>query len=587
MKCKACGYINKDGAKFCTSCGASLVDQAALEQDTDVLIQLAEAYTGNLAVAKQIVEENPHTIRDTAEACVKWIRAKDQTLFHDEEKSTEGEPTLDSFTNTEAALRDLTYEERITVLMHCLEKMSVSEIAKILQESEDHVLYYLQSAYRKNNPQQVQIPVNQPQEKKKAARKKRPVRKKIKEKDSDSKLISHLSNHTKILVAVIFALIAGTFWGVKKYANDEYNRGVALLEEQKYDDAIEPLLNAKRYGGSEDAGLKLGDVYYDQGNYDEAQKEYESCKTDQAGVKEALIRTYEKQADACIEKSNYGDAADFLQKQYDLDEDEHTNLRLQAVQNNGSYTADNGNVYNAWGDPTKLVAKKNGQTIYQMDLEYNDDRTLKNMKEYVSEYSSKVTYNQLGTSDEVEASWYMQTGNMISYSVQAVTNDENNHPTLITVTTPTSVKKTNYTYTYDQDQIQKAVIKSTSGTVTAVYHYDGSVLTDIQYSDDSSTTFTYDRDGKLIHETTVKENGDILKDTTYEYNEDGSLKEKVVRDNETDSTLPQLTYQDITYTYTSTGALDSLTIQGKNGEIARGYYIVNTGWVILYQTSGN
>lgn len=582
MKCKACGYNNKEGAKFCTSCGAPLAGPEVLEQDSAVLLQLAEAYTGILSVAKQIVADNPQNIRSISEACVAWIAAKDTTLFKDEGTSQPGDPTLDSFTNTEAALKDLDYEERIVVLMHCIEKMTPGEIAQILQLSEDKVIYYLQSAYQKNNPQQAQIPASTPQEKKKAARRRRPVRSKKQKDKEHSKLINHISNHAKIWIVVIVAVIGGTFWGVKKYAHDEYVRGKVLYDTQNYEEAEEPLLNAKRYGGSEDAGLKLGDVYYAEGNYEKALKEYEACKQEQSGVREAKIRTYEQLANASIEKNNYGDAESYLQMQYDLDEDEHTFLRLQAVQNNGSYTDENGNVYNAWGDPTKLVANKNGSKIFQIDLEYNDDRTLKNMKEYITEYSSKVTYNQFDSSKDMEASWYMQTDRSIAYAVETTVTDEKGNPTLITVTTPSSVKKTSYTYTYEQDQIQKAVIRTPSESLTAVYHYQGSVLTDIQYSDDSAVTYSYDKDGRKIHETKTKGNGDIVLDIAYEYDDQGRLIEKIVRDNTTDTALPEHTDQDRVYTYTSTGSASTMTIKGKSAEIAKGYYIENTGWIILY-----
>ena len=581
MKCNACGYVNKEGAKFCTNCGAPL--SKAPSSDTAVFVQLAEAYTGNLAVAKKIAAENPQDIHSIALASVAWIRAKDPILFQDAKDKEEGKPTLDSFTDTEKTLRDLDYEERIVVLMHCLEKQSPAAIAQILSLSESQVIYYLQCAYTKNHPSETPKTAAPVPEKKKPAKRRKTARKKPKETNNEgSKLINHLSMPTKIVVAVIIAIVAGTFFGVKKYASDEYQRGIAYLEEENYTAAMEPLLNAKRYGGSEDAGLKLGDAYYQQGDYSRALQEYQDCRSEQKGVKEALIRTYEKLADQEIAQSNYGDAKENLEKQYELDENDHTYIRLQAVDHDGSYTDDNGNVYNAWGDPTKLCAVSNGKKLYQVDLEYNDDRSLKTMKEYVSEYTSKITYNQFSSDKEVEASWLLSDGKA-AYSVQAVTKDEQGNPTLVTVTTPASVKKTSTVYTYNSDnQITSSLIKSTSGTVTGTYHYTGDTLTDIQYTDGSSTTFTYNKAGSKIHETTTKENGDILMDISYEYDDQGRIKEKVMKQPNADSILPSVENQDITYTYTSTGSCDTLTIRGSTSEIAKGYYLQNTGWIILY-----
>lgn len=582
MKCNQCGYVNKEGAKFCTSCGASLSKTPS--SDTADFVWLAEAYTGNLAVAKKIASENSQDIHSIALACVAWIHSKDATLFQDAKEKEEGIPTLDSFADMEKTLRDLDYEERIVVLMHCLEKESPDVIAQILSLKESQVIYYLQSAYIKNHPAETQKEAFPVTEKKKPVKRRKTVRRKVKDTNSEgSKLVRHLSMPTKIAVAVTIAVAAGTFFGVKKYAADEYRRGIAYLEEQNYSAAMEPLLNAKRYGGSEEAGIKLGDAYYQQEEYGRALQEYQDCRPEQKGVKEALIRTYEKLADQAVAQSNYGTAEENLEKQYELDENERTYLRLQVVQNNGSYTDDSGNVYNAWGDPTKLCAVSNGKKLYQVDLEYNEDRSLKTMKEYISDDTSKIIYNQFSSDKEVEASWMLQSDGTAAYSVQTVMSDEQGNPVLETVTTSSSVKKTITSYKYDGDsQIVSAIIKSTSTTVTGTYHYSGSVLTDIQYTDGSSTTFTYDKAGNKIHEATTKKNGDILMDLSYEYDEQGRLKEKIVKQQNTDSILPSVENQDITYTYTSTGSYDTLTIHGSTSEIAKGYYLQNTGWIILY-----
>ena len=582
MKCNQCGYVNKEGAKYCTSCGASLFKTPSI--DTVGLVRLAEAYTGSLAAAKKIASENSQDIHSIALACVAWIRSKDATLFQDAKEKEEGIPTLDSFVDMEKTLRDLDYEERIVVLMHCLEKESPATIAQILNLSESQVIYYLQTAYIKNHPAAMQKEAFPVTEKKKPVKRKKTVRRKVKDTNSEgSKLVRHLSMPTKIALAVTIAVAVGTFFGVKKYAADEYQRGVAYLEEQNYGAALEPLLNAKRYGGSEDAGVKLGDVYYQQEEYSKALQEYQDCRPEQKGVKEALIRTYEKLADQAVAQSNYGTAAENLEKQYELDENDRTHLRLQAVQNDGSYTDDSGNVYNAWGDPTKLCAVSNGKKLYQVDLEYNEDRSLKTMKEYISDDTSKIIYNQFSNDKEVEASWMLQSDGAAAYSVQAVMNDEQGNPILNTVTTPSSVKKTITSYKYDDDnQIVSTVIKNTSTTVTGTYHYSGGILTDIQYNDGSSTTFTYDKAGNKIHEATTKENGDILLDLSYEYDNHGRLKEKIIKQQDPDSILPSVENQDITYTYTSTGNYDTLTIHGRTSEIAKGYYLQNTGWIILY-----
>lgn len=582
MKCRKCGYENKEDARFCTSCGASLIEQKKEEQDQAALIELAEAYTGSLAAAKKIAAENTD-MHAVSQACIAWIRAKDTTLFQDEGTKEEGKPTLDSFKDMEKALRDLDYEERIVTLLHCVEKQKTDEIAAELSIPEDHVIYYLQQAYLKNNPPQIQISLNPPSDKKKTVKKKRQIKKKTKEKkESSSKLINHLSLSSKILIAVIAACIIGTFLGVKNYARQEYERGTALLEEQKYDEASEPLLNAKRYGGSKDAGLKLGDVYYGKADYTRALEEYEACDESIDGVKEARIRTYEKLADASIEKSNYGDAAEYLQKEYDLNSEESTLIRLQACQNDGTCTQDDGSTFNAWGDSTKLVVYNNNKKLYQLEIEYNDDRTVKVMKGSLSDTSIKVTYNQFNDSQKTEASWQMTSSSTIGYSVQAVSYDDHENPTQITVTTPLSVKKTSYTYIYDNDQIQSAVEKNTTGIIDAKYHYEDDVLKEISYSDNSVQTFTYDKAGQKIHETTAKENGDIISDVSYEYNEDGTIKEKIVKQS-ANTLLPSASDQDITYTYTDTGKPFRMTIQDQN-ETAQGYYVANMGWIILYNT---
>lgn len=585
MKCTRCGYENEDNAKFCTSCGAPLTMTA--QQDTAVLLELAEAYTGSPAQARKIVEASQKDIRSVSAACVDWIRLKDQTLFQDAAQSAEGRPTLDTITDMEKTIRDLDYEERIIVLMHCLEKMSPAEIARTLHITEDQVVYYLQCAYDKNNPPQLQASPVLPKEKKRPERKKRPVKKKEPKEQNDDgpKFLKHISMQTRIIIAVIAALIVGSFLGIKSYAHDEYLRGVAYLEEKNYDQALEPLMNAKRYGGSEDAGLKLGDLYYDQEDYQKALKEYQSCSQEKQEVKDALIRTYQKLADLSIAESNYGNAAEYLESQYELDEDEHTNIRLNAVKNNGTYTAEDGNIYNVWGDPVKLYAVKNGRKLYQVELEYNDDRTLKSMKESVSDYTSRINFNQFSSSTDIEASWFLKDDNTVSYSVQTALYDEHDNPTQITVTTTSSIQKTAYTYTYDGNQIKSASLKTKAGTVTASYTYTDDKITEIKYSDNTSVTYEYDRDGQRIHETDLKENGDIIMDISYDHDDSGNVVEKIIKRNDTDSVLPFAAEQDITYTYTKAGKPSTMTVLANNAEVANGYYIENAGWIILYHTA--
>ena len=91
----------------------------------------------------------------------------------------------------------------------------------------------------------------------------------------------------------------------------------------------------------------------------------------------------------------------------------------------------------------------------------------------------------------------------------------------------------------------------------------------------------------MIHKTTVKENGDILLDISYTYNDQGNLEEVIQKDTATNSLVPSAANQDIQYSYTSTGEKDMLVIRGENDEIANGYYIQGTGWIILYHTNGN
>jgi YD repeat-containing protein len=587
MKCIHCGHENKEGSKFCTYCGAPFAVLPAASLDAASFTELAEAYTGNLAAAKRIVAENANDIRTISEACVSWIRAKDPVLFQNAGPSNPNSPLLDTMGKTEDTLRDLDYEERICVLMHCLEKMEPQAIANILNISEDAVRYYLQCAFEKTHPTKIQTPINHLDTKKKIEHKKRPVRHRENKEETENgpKFLKNITMQTKIIVAVIAALIVGSFLGIKNYAHNEYLKGTALLAEEKYDEATEPLLNAKRYGGSEDAGLKLGDVYYAQGDYTKALQEYLACRSDQKGVKDALIRTYEKLADVSVTDRNYGTAAEYLQKQYDLDEDDHTNIRLQAVQNNGTYTDDDGNIFNAWGDPVKLCAVKKGRTLYQVDLEYNDDRSLKAMKEYVSNYTSKINYNQFAEDQQIEASWILKDDGTVTYSVEAVSYDEHNNPLLKTVTTSSSIKKTNYSYSYEDDQIASASVRSSTGTVKAEYTYKDDQLIEIKNDDGTSTVYKYDRRGNLIHETETEENGDIVTETAYEYDDNGRVKEKTVKRNKTDSILPYASNEDILYTYTEQGDPYTMIIRNNNSQVAKGYYIDGTGWIILYDTA--
>jgi hypothetical protein len=88
-----------------------------------------------------------------------------------------------------------------------------------------------------------------------------------------------------------------------------------------------------------------------------------------------------------------------------------------------------------------------------------------------------------------------------------------------------------------------------------------------------------------LHETDLKENGDIIMDISYDHDDSGNVVEKIIKRNDTDSVLPFAAEQDITYTYTKAGKPSIMTVLVNNAEVANGYYIENAGWIILYHTA--
>lgn len=554
MKCKNCGHENEAGLKYCTNCGQPL--EMISE---DVLLDLALAYTGIPSVAQEIIKQSKPTIQDIRKQSILWIQEQNQDLFQDKITPIEG-PTLDTITDISQDLKDLDYEERIVVLMHCVEKLSIEQISQELSLPTNQIQFYLQQSYQKCHPQGNQPLPSKP---------KQPIKAKTKKKEAivQPKFLSHITWKTQVTIALIIAIGLGSFLGIKSYASNEYENGVKLYENGDYEQAVDPLLNAKRYGGSNDAGLMLAKTYYSLEQYDNALKELEQCEDSDEEVNKYLVLTYTQLANIEVASKNYGEALTYLEKQYEIDKDEVTNRRIQACQNNGTYETQEGN-YNAYGNPTKLYALDGDKRIYQVDFDYDEDQKLSGMQEYVSSGTKKVVFNSFENVQETDITWSYLNEKPGYYEVVSNLLNEENQVLVSTISNPNQTSKISYTYTYDADNQIKEVTVEGKETTTDTYEYNGQLLTDIIHEDGTVTSYKYNRKNQLTSKREINQDGSTTLETTYTY-KDKQLDTKQV--------------DDITYEYTYTNKQPNTCIIQKEGkEIGRGYYVRNQGWIYLY-----
>lgn len=585
MKCPYCGYENKEDAVFCTRCGKKL---PLPETDQKELISLAEAYTGSRKEAEQIVSENHPDVVSVRNACIAWIR-NHETLFDEDVKGNDTDPVPDSFDDMEKQIVSMDYEERIVSLLHCYEKKSISEIAGILNISEDQVKGYLQDAWRKAHgiPVRPYVKVERPSQNTQTEKKEEPTMKEAAASRITSAFRSKTAWKLEIIVACIAAVLLGCYFGINSYANTQYESGVDLYKAGNYAEASSALSKAVRFhGGQDNAILYLGDAYYKNKEYEKASEQYESYQEKypkNRKVKKDLIRTYQKLADASLKKKDNDSALASLQKSYELDNSTDTYIRMQAVKNGGKYTSEtDGTVYDTKARPVELhITDADSEELYSVKISYKKGKvsSLKaSTKDNTVSLSKPAQTGEYTISVFPDLSWQSETD---QYDGDYITERDF-----------TRSDQSGSSIVYDNQLNRKGRITSRSfkanGTDTVdTYTWKNGHITKMKRtSADEDLVYTSTWKKNLLQKTVITSGnlGEVGR-IEYEYDASGNLTDLI----ETHSLLsgdeaePFVKDRHISYTYGGNSRPMSCTVRtGDNTLAGYGTYIDGTGWIMCY-----
>lgn len=602
MKCPSCGKEIPDNSKFCDYCGKPVPTLPSVSQD--VLVELAEGYVANTAAAKEIANQastKPDGLKAVREYAISYLQKKETDLFQEKPTFTEGKEELTSIENLEDALRPLTYEERIVVLMKNIEKLSVEDIAQDLSISIEEVHGYLQSAFEKVYPEGKIVkeetsvvkeekvdPVLEKAKKKGQKAAKKTVSKPKKPKNGKNYSRNPLSTKVKIVVAVVVACVLGGWLGIKNFANGQYEAGVESLKNENYEEAIKEFSNAVQWwSGKEDANKQLAYAYAGDGNYEKAAEKMETYieASKDTDMNLTLASYYSTLGKESVDKEDYKSAAEWYEKAYSLDQSPYTNMKLLAAQNEGSYTDESGNEYNKDAQLTKINVKENGYS-YSVSLDYEDGK-LTSMQAKMS--NAPITFNKFqDTYESAEIAFY-PVGNTLRYYVHETVNEA----------------EENYYGTYGTYLFIKEITKDSDGNITKVrkenqktgevltseYTYIQNVLASIKTTTNMSEDawieeFTYDDNGNLVERTIARNLLSTVEHETYTYDESGNCTRKITERNEItaeENLAPYADYRITDYTYTNDGELYSATVTDRNGTIvAKGYGIPENGMIYIF-----
>ncbi len=583
-KCPYCGFENKDDAVFCGGCGEELpVEKVPVEESE----KLAFAYTGSKTAAETI-SQNASNNKEVRKASIAWIQER-YPLFKDIVVSDDTSPVLEELTDWDTQLNAMDYEERIVSLMHCTEKLSVSDIASELSISEDYVKGLLQDAYNKAQGKPARnVKPHIVETKKPEKKEKNKKDKKEKTKKTEHKLSWKVK--VQIVIAVIVAIVLGVFFGTRSYGNTQYDGGVSLLDQKNYKGAVTALQDAEKFGhGNEDVLLKLGEAYYGNGQYNEAVttlEEYLDNHSDSNTAKKDLVKAYEKCADQALKDSDTDKAESCLKKSYSLVQNEYTYIRLQAVKSeDGTFTdKSSGAVYDKYGRPvTASFYDDNGDRLYQVDIFYKKGH-ISRMEEYTVDGAKKTIVKDIPTDGTITVNWLYSEDSPIQYNAISEVMDNN----LLSMKTIYDGYETDtYTWSYQMSNQKpvSAVIQSDDSEMKESYSYKNNQLYTISRdTDDGTYTYTYSYDKKQLKEIDIqkdKKKGKI----TYSYDKDGNLTKVKESGKITDNLNPDpySGNRTITYTYTSDGTPLTCTVTSRKKTVGQGIYVRNTGWIMLYQ----
>ena len=395
-----------------------------------------------------------------------------------------------------------------------------------------------------------------------------------------------------IAAAVLVTAALGITLGVSSFVNRQYKAGQEAYEAGDYETSIEHLKNSFRFGKKEDSGILLADSYAKLGRFEESYQVYTKIE-DLISSKEDIKARY---GDVCgqiaysyLSTNDTEGAMVYLQKQYELTQDETINNRIKAIQNGGTYADETGNIYNLDGKiETAVCADEKGNEIYRADLVYDHNGNWKFAKAYSSAGTKRSVFGtfEWNPDTEYELTVY-SSGDSWSWIARG-TEKENDEIRKITALSEVSKQIMSFSRTYNSEGfVTKETIETGSGDIAEIEwpaeeNPEHAVLT---IGDETYIAgLTYNSAGQIETLNITRNFLQTVMRITNEYNDDGTVKETVTKISCMPLVpwMPHLNYRRTITSYSAHRPV-TRTVLDENGKlIARGYYISGCGWLMMY-----
>lgn len=376
-----------------------------------------------------------------------------------------------------------------------------------------------------------------------------------------------LKKHIFLIALLVLFLSAGIFsFVIRRYANIQYNNGIAAIAEEDYESAYTYFHSAMKWDCSEDdLSVYYGYAAYMTEDYETCASQYETLTeyTDEQILQ--LHESYLFLADEALDNQNETDALDYLTKDYELYPTILTELRIEAL-NNGSAEDRYGDTVNAYGRITSV---------------YIDEETSVEVVYNEGQFSSLTCGDIVFDDFDYDGSEYTITWQEGTYTVSRSAYDDNENLISQSTITETDSQEYTYTYTYDKnDEIMTMIVTDEEGEVVSTWTYlyeDGNVIEKQESKNGEPTgtytVYTYDDEDNLINETTYENLTDEIKEVQYTY--DGSMLSQAIVI--TTDSVEVFHYKNENDTCLSVNITDN-----KGQSVGHGVYIEDAGWIIVY-----
>ncbi len=575
MKCPSCQSELPADTKFCPYCGTSL--NAPATETPQRLLQIAQGYTGNLAAARKLAA-GCRTVTEVRKASVDWIRSRDPDLFSDVLEPEEGKEELRETEDLERELIPLDYEERIAVLMHVTEKCTDAQIAEELGISESYVRALLQSAWARNYPAGKQSG--------EAALPERTLPVKVPENKVRSFLIK-----AGLVFSAVLILVLAIFIGFRRSGRRAYNEAQEALEVNDYDTAVPDLRKAVRYGiGGDETIRELADAMYAAGDYASAavryEDYYEKNPTDYAASR--ISSCYEILADRYLDQGNVRMALEYLRDDRNMTHSSYADIRINAIMAGGTYTDENGTVWDSYGHPAEMVCRI-GDEEFRLELQYDENGHWKMIKAAEEGSPKKTVFGSFAFEGNTEYEVSFAREKDLYYLVKGTSYNDRGEISAVRTDSDMQVARREYAYTYNEDgtPAECEITDTDTGGVTEVtYTYENGVLSALYEMTDGSlrvTRYTYDEDGRVTEAETRANVFNKALYVTYAYDSQGRLlRVAEERSDKEAAGVPGGTYRIFEYGYQAGRIADARVTDGQGRIIGYGIYVPDNGMLYVY-----